>query len=169
MKAHRVAALVVAAAVLAAMGGSGAGQVQQIRVAVGTQQSVIIVSEGGAMAVSVTATTATATTSASAPATVPATMAGQRRVHVFVSGRVQGVSYRAFTRQNAIDLKVRGWVMNLSDGRVEAMLEGPADKVGELLQKMRRGPQAAAVEQVKATDEKPTGEFHDFEIRVTPG
>jgi len=51
------------------------------------------------------------------------------RAHVFVSGRVQGVFYRATTRDEARDRGVDGWVRNLDDGRVEAVFEGPKSAV----------------------------------------
>ena len=51
------------------------------------------------------------------------------RAHVFVSGRVQGVFYRATTQEQALERGVDGWVRNLDDGRVEAVFEGPEDTV----------------------------------------
>ncbi|NLX58111.1 MAG: acylphosphatase [Phycisphaerae bacterium] len=85
-----------------------------------------------------------------------------RRVHVFVSGRVQGVGFRNFVTAGAQKLKLTGWVRNLNDGRVEAVVEGPAEAVGELLAQMRRGPREANVTDLKVEDEKPTGEFKAF-------
>ncbi|MFP4058065.1 MAG: acylphosphatase [Candidatus Brocadiia bacterium] len=91
--------------------------------------------------------------------------AGTRRVHVFLTGRVQGVGFRAFTQREARRLGLTGWVKNLADGRVEAVAEGPASKVEALLAKIRRGPRAARVEKLESRDEEPTGEFRQFEIR----
>lgn len=102
-------------------------------------------------------------TAAPAAASAPSRPA-MRRVHVFVSGRVQGVGFRAFTRQNALSLNLTGWVMNLRDGRVEAAIEGPADKVGGLLEKIRTGPPRARVDKVEITEEQFKGEFQTFEI-----
>lgn len=90
---------------------------------------------------------------------------GERRVHVFVSGRVQGVGFRNFTRREARQRGLKGWVRNLRDGRVEAIAEGPAGKVAELLELLKRGPRSARVENVDVKDEKPTGEFKTFRIR----
>lgn len=84
-----------------------------------------------------TTTSRTATSQASRPASNP----DGRRVHVFVSGRVQGVGFRFFTETAARNLGLTGWVRNLSDGRVEAVIEGPSDKVAALLDQMRKGPQ----------------------------
>jgi len=90
---------------------------------------------------------------------------GVRRVHVFVSGRVQGVSFRAFTTRHAKALGLTGWVMNLRDGRVEAVIEGPKEKVAELLKLIEKGPPAARVDNLKVTDERPRGDFRSFTRR----
>ncbi len=89
-----------------------------------------------------------------------------RRAHVFVSGHVQGVGFRAFVKAEADARKLTGWVMNLADGRVKAVVEGPADKVAELIEKMNAGPRGAKVDKVELADEKPTGEFKGFDVRL---
>jgi len=86
------------------------------------------------------------------------------RVHVFVSGRVQGVFYRASTRQKAQEMGVDGWVKNLDDGRVEAVFEGPRSAVEAMIEWCHTGSRAATVEAVERTTEKPTG-IDGFEIR----
>jgi acylphosphatase len=88
-----------------------------------------------------------------------------RRIHVLVSGLVQGVNFRAFTRRRALALGVCGWVRNLSDGRVEAVAEGPDDAVADFLAACREGPPAGAVEAVEVREEAYRGEFSDFEVR----
>jgi len=98
-----------------------------------------------------------------APATT--TRATMRRVHLFISGRVQGVGFRAFTRYAALELKVTGWVKNLPDKRVEAVIEGPADKVAALIETVRKGPPRANVTDVQVIEEKHQGEFETFEVR----
>ena len=109
--------------------------------------------------------TSQATTTATAPATQTAgAKAGLRRVHLFIKGRVQGVGFRAFTRYNALGLKLTGWVKNLRDGRVEAIVEGPAEKVDALLEKVRRGPPRANVTDIQITEGKHTGEFKTFSV-----
>lgn len=95
----------------------------------------------------------------------PKAVAGHQRIHVFISGRVQGVGFRYFTRLNALRLKLRGWVKNLDEGRVELTAEGPRDPLDQLLAKIRKGPRAAKVKDVEVKEEKPTGEFTGFEIR----
>lgn len=62
-----------------------------------------------------------------------------------ITGRVQGVWYRGWTMEIAVGLGLRGWVRNRSDGSVEALLVGPADKVSAMLSACRRGPPAAQV------------------------
>ncbi len=86
-----------------------------------------------------------------------------RRVHVFVSGRVQGVGFRDFVKENAQKLKLTGWVRNLSDRRVELVAEGPGAAIDELLKAVAKGPPAAKVEKAEPADEPYTGEFKTFE------
>ncbi len=63
--------------------------------------------------------------------------------HVFVSGQVQGVGFRWFVRELAVALRVKGWVRNLRDGRVEAWFEGPPEALAMLLERLREvGPPA---------------------------
>lgn len=89
------------------------------------------------------------------------------RLHVFVSGRVQGVFFRDSTQKRALELGLAGWVRNLGDGRVEAVFEGPREAVETMARWCHRGPPTARVEDVEASagdDEGLTG----FEIRSTP-
>ncbi len=87
------------------------------------------------------------------------------RKHVWISGIVQGVFFRRFTWEHARRLGVTGWVRNLMDGRVEAVLEGEEDAVKTLIERLHEGPPAAHVTHVEVVDEPYTGEFEDFEIR----
>lgn len=86
------------------------------------------------------------------------------RRHVFVSGRVQGVTYRASTRRAANERGVDGWVRNLADGRVEAVFEGPADDVESLVEWCHDGPSRARVEAVTTESESLEG-VEGFEVR----
>jgi len=88
------------------------------------------------------------------------------RKHWFVSGQVQGVSFRAFTYESATDLKLTGWVRNLTDGRVEIVAEGSQKAIDQLLEKVKKGPPASRVDAVKEgkVDEKEKLVDH-FEIR----
>ena len=101
---------------------------------------------------------------ASRPATQPATRAAMSRVHVYVSGDVQGVGFRAFTQECADELGLVGWVRNLPDGRVEAEIEGPADRVANLVEKMRHGPSHARVTKMDVTQERPLESEHRFSV-----
>jgi acylphosphatase len=88
-----------------------------------------------------------------------------RRVHAIVSGRVQGVSYRATTAAQARRLGVVGWVRNRVDGTVELEAEGEDDKVAALLAWCEQGPPTARVSGVNAIDVGVTGADRDFSIR----
>jgi acylphosphatase len=84
-------------------------------------------------------------------------------VHVRVSGMVQGVFYRAFTRDKAAELEIKGWVRNIPGGGVEAVLEGERQKVGELLSMMKAGPAGAIVSGIELSELKCKG-YEDFKI-----
>lgn len=88
-----------------------------------------------------------------------------KRVHLIVSGRVQGVFYRDFVRREAERLGVRGFVHNLRDGGVEVVAEGNDDKINEFIKFCKKGSFASFVKNVEVKEEKPTNEFEDFEIR----
>ena len=84
-------------------------------------------------------------------------------VHVRVSGRVQGVYYRAFTRERAMALGVKGWVRNVPGGGVEAVQEGERKKVGELLKYMKSGRTGSLVLGMELSELQAKG-YEDFEI-----
>jgi acylphosphatase len=85
-------------------------------------------------------------------------------MHVIISGRVQGVLFRAYTRETAAALTLTGWVRNLHDGSVEATFEGEDKNVESMLTWCRKGPPHAVVKHIDATEEPYTGEFRDFRI-----
>ncbi|MFQ6083542.1 MAG: acylphosphatase [Candidatus Aminicenantia bacterium] len=87
------------------------------------------------------------------------------RVHIYVSGRVQGVFFRDHTRTWAKSLDLTGWVMNLSDGRVEVIAEGEKENIEKLIKKLKEGPPSARVDEVDVKREEYRGEFGDFQIR----
>lgn len=87
------------------------------------------------------------------------------RAHVYISGRVQGVFFRDSTRHKANELDLNGWVKNMSDGRVEALFEGPSDAVQEMLDWCKEGPAQADVEDVDAEHEEPMEDLKGFEVR----
>jgi acylphosphatase len=92
-------------------------------------------------------------------------MSGQCRAHVIVSGRVQGVFFRAFTEDIARSLKLGGWVRNTPDGRVEAVFEGRREDIENALQSCRQGPPGARVEDVQVDWQEPRGESGSFSVR----
>ena len=83
---------------------------------------------------------------------------GRARVHVWISGRVQGVGYRFATCEQAERLGLGGWVRNLEDGRVEAVFEGPAAEVAQAVAWCRQGPAGAWVSDIRSEPETPIGE-----------
>lgn len=91
-------------------------------------------------------------------------MSERTRAHVYVSGKVQGVYFRATTRDTAREHDVDGWVQNLADGRVEAVFEGPESDVEAMVEFCHEGSPAASVDDVDVTYEEPQGE-DGFEIR----
>ncbi len=89
----------------------------------------------------------------------------KKRVHLFVAGRVQGVNFRGSTRSAAQGAGVCGWVRNLEDGRVEAVIEGEEAAVEKVLEFIRRGPIGSAVTGVEVEIEEFSGELLSFEIK----
>ena len=87
------------------------------------------------------------------------------RVHLYISGRVQGVFFRDSSRQMAKSLGVTGYASNLPDGRVEVVIEGDIGSVNSLIQWCRKGPSHAFVESVEVLNELFIDEFKDFEVR----
>jgi acylphosphatase len=86
------------------------------------------------------------------------------RVHLHISGKVQGVYFRHNTRVVASRHNVTGWVRNLEDGRLEVVLEGDEVDVGDVIKWCRIGPPEAKVEHVNIQYENYTGEFNEFKV-----
>jgi acylphosphatase len=87
-----------------------------------------------------------------------------QRAHVKISGEVQGVFFRDSTRQKAEELGLAGWVKNVPDGQVEALFEGPPEKVREMIRWCEEGPQRASVENVDTNFEGASGDLEGFEV-----
>ena len=87
------------------------------------------------------------------------------RIHLYVSGRVQGVNYRAFVKREALRLGLTGWVRNLPDRRVEVVAEGEEGQVERLVRLCGEGPSLALVRGIESHREPPTGSFSSFSIR----
>lgn len=88
-----------------------------------------------------------------------------KRVHVWVSGQVQGVFYRATARDRAVGLGLTGWARNLPDGRVEILAEGDPGRIAEFLDWCRSGPPRARVKDCRVIEEAPLGDYAEFQVR----
>lgn len=89
----------------------------------------------------------------------------KERIHAHVSGKVQGVFFRANTRKFAKDLGLNGWVRNLKDGRVEVVAEGEENKLKKLTEFLHEGPPTAKIKDIKIRKETYKDKFKDFRIR----
>lgn len=87
-----------------------------------------------------------------------------KRAHVIISGRVQGVFFRAATKSLAESLRLNGWVRNLRDGSVEAVFEGIDTAVDRAVEWCRKGPRGAQVTSISINEEPYMGEFEGFRI-----
>jgi acylphosphatase len=90
-----------------------------------------------------------------------------RRVHVWVQGRVQAVGFRAFVQQTAIQIGVTGWVRNVGYDTVEVVAEGTKEQVEMFLQMVKRGPLGSRVDESREEWEQVTGEFESFRVKVS--
>ena len=86
-------------------------------------------------------------------------------VHIFVTGKVQGVFFRQATRVVAIKNNVTGWVRNLDGGRVEIMVEGKDKSVDTVTQWCSLGPANSRIDDIKISQEEFLGEYENFEVR----
>jgi acylphosphatase len=88
-----------------------------------------------------------------------------RQLHAIIHGRVQGVNFRYYTLMQAQQLKLKGWVRNLSDGTVETLAVGPQDALEKFLLWLQRGPSGARVTGVDVDWSDPSQRFTAFEIQ----
>jgi acylphosphatase len=84
--------------------------------------------------------------------------------HLSITGRVQGVFFRAWSREQADELGVKGWIRNRPDGHVEAHVEGEEGAVDQMIERLRKGPPAADVENLRTWDAD-VCDFDGFEVR----
>ena len=91
----------------------------------------------------------------------------KKRLRVIVSGRVQGVFFRAHTEEKARALGLSGWVRNSADGRVETIAAGEPALLQTFLEWCHHGPPAAKVTHIESRWETATGEFQSFQITPT--
>ena len=81
-----------------------------------------------------------------------------------VQGTVQGIFFRQFVKGHAEDLKLRGFVRNLSNGSVEVIVEGEKDSIARLLEFVKKGPEHSQIRHVEVTEKKWSGDFKEFKI-----
>ena len=86
-------------------------------------------------------------------------------VHVFYSGRVQGVGFRLTAEETAVEFGVVGWVRNLRDGRVELIAQGHEAILTQFLEAVRTGPMRNFIQHVEVSWGAPSHSFDEFEIR----
>jgi acylphosphatase len=87
-----------------------------------------------------------------------------KRVHLIISGDVQGVGFRAWVLRYSRQISCTGWVKNRDDGTVEITAEGPRGELEELIAHCQHGPEVAWVERVDVNWSDATSEFHRFEV-----
>ncbi len=88
-----------------------------------------------------------------------------KQAHIFIEGRVQGVGFRHFTKTNARERGLNGWVKNRSDGRVEAVFEGPKEQVMEMVEQCQQGPGSAHVENIDLKWEEADKKLNSFKVK----
>ena len=86
------------------------------------------------------------------------------RIHLIITGRVQGVFFRSKTKKQAKKLNLTGFVRNNPNGTVEIVAEGSKDNIDKLISWCKKGPLLSKVTDIKIKREKPTGKFTDFSI-----
>ena len=89
----------------------------------------------------------------------------KKRVHLVIYGKVQGVWYRASTKEQALKLRLTGWIRNLESGDVEAIFEGEESAIDEIITWCSTGPPLAEVDHITKKFEEYTTEFNDFQIK----
>lgn len=87
------------------------------------------------------------------------------RVHLTITGKVQGVFFRAHAQKKAEEFGVTGWVANQGDGTVTIVAEGPENKINNFVDWCHSGPSTSEVESIKVEKVEYMGEFCDFNIR----
>lgn len=84
--------------------------------------------------------------------------------HIFISGFVQGVGFRQFVKSNAQKLELRGWVKNISDGRVEAVFQGSKESTEKMILACKKGPFLSEIKEIEVFWEESKTDFTEFEV-----
>jgi len=87
------------------------------------------------------------------------------RVHIWVTGRVQGVGFRAHVEYYGSKLGVTGWVRNVGHNTVEAVAEGTQSQIDQFIEMVKQGPRASRVDESRVEVETVTGEFKEFGVK----
>lgn len=90
---------------------------------------------------------------------------GIKHYHLLISGRVQGVGYRASACDKGQQLGINGWVKNMPDGRVEMIIEGEQLKLEQMIAWAKQGPRFADVSHIDISEQSVTGKLSEFQIR----
>ena len=90
-----------------------------------------------------------------------------RRIHIWVTGYVQGVGFRNFVQQSAVLLGLSGWVRNAGYDTVETVAEGPREGLEKFAEVVKKGPRAGRVDEARVEWEMASGEFQDFGIKYS--
>lgn len=88
-----------------------------------------------------------------------------KQARVLISGFVQGVGFRHFVRNKALEIGLTGWVRNLPDGRVEVVLQGSKEKIEEMIRLCKKGPFLGEVEDIVVEWQEEDRQFSDFSIQ----
>jgi acylphosphatase len=89
------------------------------------------------------------------------------RIHIRVTGRVQGVGFRAFVQQSGVQLGLSGWVRNVGYDKVETVAEGPREKLEKFAESVKIGPRAGRVDEAQIEWEMAQGEFRSFGVKYS--
>ncbi len=87
-----------------------------------------------------------------------------QRIHIFISGIVQGVNFRRFVKEKADESNIKGYVKNTEDSGVEAVFEGSEEDLEKVINHCKKGPLSAKVNKIKIIKQKYKEEFKSFEI-----
>lgn len=87
-----------------------------------------------------------------------------KRIRLFISGLVQGVSFRSFVKRNALVLNLKGFCRNLPDGKVECVFEGEDETINKIISLCNAGPERARVKDINIIEEEFSAEFKDFSV-----
>jgi acylphosphatase len=94
-------------------------------------------------------------------------MVDLERVHIRVTGRVQGVGFRAFVQHSGVKLGLTGWVRNVGDDTVETTAEGPRLRLEQFVEAVKTGPPAGRVNEARVEWEAARGEFKNFGVKFS--